>query len=419
MPFRLIDFLESLVFHKIYIIILALKNHMDDVLDTLKNYSKGYGLDVSRKPFLKVKCKYHFKVPDNFYSLKEVAVENADFILCDGIIQETKYYPIMIKEIFYALNVNGYFIVQYVPKRLSLEALEKEMFFLMKDSVDVKETLIDEQVCTIIFQKKKPNPSKPAGINNWSFGILTRGTTDDLVDEMIDTIIMQKIPNYEIIVIGKYNGRYRKDVIYLEFTQKDDKGWITKKKNLICEKAKHENILVMHDRIKLNKGWFEGMKKYGNNFEILSIKNLFNGKRAHDWISQKYPLEDRRSLWFLGGYLEYSDWDKWIFIDGGIVILKKYVWEKVHWDESRYWFEAEDLKMSNDQTRYGFLIRFNPYSSCTSVRFKHKSSKLIVKQNPRKYGRLKGPFYIIIAKYVRGYSLGVYRIMVSWFKKTK
>jgi len=392
---------------------------MDSTSVSLRKYVKGKGLDVSRKPFLNIKCSQYFKEPDNFYTLKDKAIESLDFVLCDGIIRETKYYPIMIKEIFYALKVSGYLIIQYTPKRLPFAELEKEILFLMKEAGDIENVFIDGQKCTIVAKKLKPNSSKPDGINHWSFGILTRGTTDPLVDEIIDTIKMQKIPHYEVIVCGKYNGKYKKEIVYIEFTQKDEKGWITKKKNLICEKAKYENILVMHDRIKLNKDWFEGMKKYGNNFEILSMRNLRNGKRTHDWISLKYPLEDRRSQWFLGGYLEYDDWDKWIFIDGGVIILKKYVWQKVHWDDTRYWGEHEDVKLSNDQTRCGFIIRFNPYASCESVRFGHVMSKLIVKKNPKKYGRLKGPFYIVIAKYVRGYGLGLYKVITGWFKKQK
>jgi len=385
----------------------------------LARYTKGRGIDVSNKPFFRCASRRCSKEPDNFYTLKEHAVESTDFILCDELIQQTKYHRILIKEFFYALKVGGYLIIRYVPKSLSLEELEKEITFLMKDSIEIEAVYMEEPVCAIIVKKLRPNPSKPEGINYWSCGILTRGTTDPLVDEIIDTIKMQKIPHYEVIVCGKYNGKYKKEVVYIEFMQKDDKGWITKKKNLVCEKARYENILVVHDRVKLDKGWFEGMKKYGNNFEVLSMVNLKDGERTHDWISKKYPLEDRRSKWFLGGYLEYSDWDKWVYIDGGFIILKKYVWEKVKWDETRYWIECEDGKLSNDQTRHGFLTRFNPYSSSTSVRFGHVSSKLMVKKNPKRYGRLKGPIYLIIGKYLRAYAFGLLFIIREWLNKDK
>jgi hypothetical protein len=380
---------------------------MDPTSESLKQYTNGNGIDISRKPFLRAKCRKLFRLPDNYFSLKDKAVETADFILCDNLIQETKYHRILIREAFYALKTNGFFIVQYIPKELSLEELEREIFLLMKESAEIENVFIEDNKCTVVARKTKPNQSKPDGINNWSFGIVTRGTTDNLVDEIIDTIKMQKIPNYEIIVCGKYAGKYKDEVVYIYFMQKDEKGWTTKKKNLICEAAKYENLLVMHDRIKLHKDWFSGMKKYGNNFDILSMKTLKEGARTYDWLTLKYPMEDRRSQWFLGGHLEYSDWDKWIYIDGGVIILKKYVWQKVKWDETRYWCEAEDSKLSHDQTRYGFLTRFNPYSSCESFRFNHPFSKLLVKKNVKKYGRLTGPFYLVVGKYMRGYGIGI------------
>jgi len=382
---------------------------MDSTSETLQEYIKGKGIDISRRSFIRSPAAKFHSIVDNYFSLKSKGIEHFDYILCDDMIQETKYHRIIIKEIFYALKVHGYMIFQYTPKSLSLEELEKELFLLLKSSVDIVQTYIEGQRCTVIAKKMLPNPSKPEGINNWSFGIVTRGTTDDIVDDIIRNIREQKIPYYEIIVCGKYAGKYlhSKDVVYLEFMQKDEKGWITKKKNLMCEKARYENLVIMHDRIKLHKGWFAGMKKYGNNWEILSMPTVKGDQRTYDWLTLKYPLEHPKALWYLGSHLDYSDWDKWLYIDGGVIILKKYVWEKVHWDDSRYYNEAEDVKLSHDQTRYGFITRFNPYATMESFRFNHPFSKIYIKKNTKRYGRLTGPIHMILGKYILGYGKGI------------
>lgn len=390
---------------------------MESINELMQKYLKGKGIDISKHSFIKSSAlKSHIEIDNNF-SLKSKGIEHFDYVLCDNIIQDTKYHRILIKEVFYSLKVDGHFIIQYTPKELSLENLEKELFFLMKDSVDIVQVYIEGQKCTVIAKKLKHNPCKPEGINNWSFGIVTRGTTDNVVDEIIDTIKMQKIPHYEIIICGKYNGKHKNEIVYIEFMQKDDKGWTTKKKNLICEKAKHENLLIMHDRIKLHKGWFVGMKKYGNNWEILSTATLHNNERTYDWLSLKYPLENPRASWYLGSHLDYSDWDKWIYIDGGVIILKKYVWEKVPWDESRYYAEAEDVKLSHDQVRYGFVVRFNSDAIMDSFRFNHPFSKIFVKKDSKKYGRLTGPPHMVVGKYLRGYGVGLHTKLKRWFKR--
>jgi hypothetical protein len=395
---------------------------MDKISDVLKKYVAGKGIDISKKPYLKTSAKKQYIQPDNFFSLKSQGIESFDYILCDDIIQETKYYRIIIKESFYALKKGGHLIISYIPKNpkkslLPFEELEKEIFFLMKDAVDIVYTYIDGKRCTLVAKKTKENPSIPEDINQWSFGIVTRGTTDNIVDEIIENIREQKIPKYEIIICGKYAGKYlkSKDIKYIYFMEKDDKGWITKKKNLICENAIYENLFVMHDRIKLHKNWFSGMKKYGNNWEILSCVIEQNGNRTYDWLSLKYPLEDIKSKCYLGSHLDYSDWDKWIYIDGGMIIMKKYVWEKVPWENSRYYAEAEDSKLSQDQTRYGFMIRFNPYSTCESFRFNHPYSKIYVKKNSKRYGGLTGPPHMVLAKYLRGYGLFLYYKMKEIF----
>jgi len=159
------------------------------------------------------------------------------------------------------------------------------------------------------------------------------------------------------------------------------------------------------------------MKKYGNNWEVISTPILKDGKRTYDWLTLKYPLENIKSGWFLGSHLDYSDWDKWIYIDGGVIILKKYVWEKVPWDESRYYAEAEDSKLSHDQTRYGFITRLNPYSTMESFRFNHPFSRISVKKNSKRYGRLTGPPHLVLGKYLRGYGVGFYDTLKRKFKQ--
>jgi len=372
----------------------------------------GKGYDVSKTQNITSSDKntitHSYLPPDNFYRLDE---NNLDFIYGKNIINEGKYFRILLKEWFWALKKNGKIIIEYKEqpffkkKIISTSELKKEINLLFGKNVKVIGEETNKKNHLLILNKEINGPYQQEEINHWTFGIITNGKKKEDVSRIITSINQLKIPKYEIIICGTYNEKIEENIKYIHFNENDDKGWITKKKNLICENARYENICILHDRIMLNKDWFEGMKRYKNNFEVLSCKIYCNNIRTYDWITTKYPYDDKRSNFYQGGYLEYSDWDKWIYVDGGAIIIKKDIWEKVKWDERLFWNQREDVKLSHEQTKRGILIRFNPYSSYESLTWRHPASKLIFKKNNLKLGKLKGPIPYVIGKKVIGYYL--------------
>ncbi|MFC1682570.1 hypothetical protein ACFL0X_03050, partial [Nanoarchaeota archaeon] len=201
---------------------------------------------------------------------------------------------------------------------------------------------------------------------------VTGGGRDDWIDKEVKSIINLEIPKFEIIVCGgKYKGKYKDKVKYVSFDHK--LAWITKKKNLICENAKYENLIITHDRFIFDKNWYQGIKKYGNYFEVLScIIRDIRGRRADDWVAFE---RDKDGVYGTPGHLDYRDWDKNSYVDGGLYILKKSVWERCKWDESFEGDSTEDAQMSKDFEQNGFIIRFNPFSSCKTLKERGNWSK--------------------------------------------
>ena len=182
------------------------------------------------------------------------------------------------------------------------------------------------------------------------------------LEKQIDSIISQKIPFFEIIVCGQYNVplKYKKFVKVIPFEH--EIAWITKKKNLIAKSAKYQNLVISHNRFIFDKDWFNGMKKYGNYFEILMCKILTSsGKRAADWMTYGIPISNR--FYNKTGLLEYQDWDENLNINGSFYILKKSTWEKCPWNNYLVWGQYEDDCLSNDFQKNGIVPRLNPYSA--------------------------------------------------------
>jgi hypothetical protein len=294
-----------------------------------------------------------------------------------------------------------------------------EIFALFGNGVEVDHAYAPSSGEGMVkIRKKKPSLAEGDSIGKWSFGIVTNGSKDENVDRIIESMNAQGIPDLQVIVCGKYANKKGYDVDYVPFSDKDELGWITRKKNLIMENARYENVMIVHDRIFPGRGWYEGMKKYGNYFDVLSciLENEKTGKREGDWIAN-IPM--------IAGHLDYSDWDEKVRINGPLIILKKSAWERAPWNECLFWNEAEDFELGERQDREGVLLRFNPHSRCTTpgCRFKY----LEFGKDSRKLGNLKIRLPVIgvvgmppaIYQAAFGAYLGMPRGVQKWVRELK
>ena len=261
---------------------------------------------------------------------------------------------------------------------------------------------------------------------DFTFGIITAGWSGsgwrDIMMCMIDSIRRQRIPNYEIIIVGgQYikEGRYsdimhvKSDIVHIPFDEtkmlnnidiskipylwgKDEKSgglepaWITKKKNLITKNAKYENIVFMHDYLCLTESWYQGFLKFGNDWDVCmtKIQNIW-GQRHRDWVSWDSPKYGVRKL------IPYEDNSletvKHTFIIGGYWVAKKSLMKKeplnenillggmVYIPEENKYIpcgQTIDKKQWFDDVEWSLRIRekykyvMNPYSTVRHIRVK-------------------------------------------------
>ncbi|MBI5035721.1 hypothetical protein HZC09_00100 [Candidatus Micrarchaeota archaeon] len=360
-------------------------------MQAIAGFMKGNGLDVSKKPELAKSLvsgvRHFYRAPDQLYSL-EGQPRDLDFVSClDGLL-DTKYYPVQMREWFNALKKGGHLVVRF-EEYDNLKVGQFKMDFALYFNKYLKLIRREKQgkEYTYVFRKISGKPD-PDEMDSWSFGIITLGTRNEWVEQMIRSIVKQKIKNFEIIVCGKYFEREEPYVRYVEMP-KDDIPNLTRKKNRICEEAKYENIVVLHDRVVLEDGWFEGMKKWGNDWDFLGCSVEHNGNRSYDWFSTGYPT-------YLGEFdqqraaLLYDDWDRWAVTNAGIFILKKRVWNEVKWNEQDYYPGNDDMIYCTDLENRGFIPRFNPYAKCKALSF-HALDLLYHEKDSRKIGKIKGP----------------------------
>ena len=205
---------------------------------------------------------------------------------------------------------------------------------------------------------------------DFTFGIITAGYSAsgwrDIIMCMVDSIRRQNIPNYEIIIVGGpyiKDGRYSdilhtsKDITHIKFDEtqfpgnipvdeiphrwgEQDKqsgvepGWITRKKNLITESAKYENIVFLHDYICITEGWYQGFLQFGNDWDVCMNKiETIWGTRFTDWTTWDHPSLERRSQ----PSYDDSSISEYSYISGGYWVAKKRTMEKYPLDENILW----------------------------------------------------------------------------------
>lgn len=339
---------------------------------------------------------------DNLYRFStQQQAESLDSLYISGTLSDT-YSAIALKEWFFSIRKGGQLIINYqTDNKVSFDWIEKELWWLFSGTYEITEHKAGENTNRIVIQKTKQIFQEDDAVSKWSFGIVTNGDRNEWVEQMIVSIRKQKIPDYEIIVCGNYFDRKEKDIVYIPFNERADRGWITRKKNLIAEHAHYENLCILHDRIILDSSWYAGMKKYGNTFELLGCVQIDKetGVQAGDWITNGGPIEQEYAV----SRLNYSDWDYYIYLSGQLTIIKKSIWQKILWDETRYWNDKEDADITFRARDAGYITRFNPYSKTTALAWRHGT--LPLKYNPEE-GIL--PKDMLIRRVVRNVGRFIY-----------
>jgi len=371
--------------------------------DILKKYFLGSGVDVSRIHYLK-EALHQYAEPNNLYLLKNIiGVESQDYLFASDIINKTKYFKILLYEWFVVIKIGGYLIIELkdngILDYLGLKRIINSLK-LYQDKYSVIEEYEKEGRKGIVIQKKKSIIKLGDSIDKWTFGIVTNGKRQEFIEKSIESIRALHIPYYEIIICGTYFGKKAKDIKYIHFNEKDDKGWITKKKNFICENAQYENITVIHDRIYFDKNWFQGMKRWGNYFDVLSCPIVLPTKEHNftNWetVGPGWKKEDDQKMFHSNAKLDPVDWDENVYVGGAFITLKKSTWKTEKWNEDLFWGDAEDIEYSLRQHRNGIIIRFNPYAKVKSFTVSGVSLKGAIhyQKNSQKLGKYHAPFFL-------------------------
>ncbi len=206
---------------------------------------------------------------------------------------------------------------------------------------------------------------------NFTFGIVTTPSSCEYLQLIVDSIESEHIPNFQIIIIGG-NESYNDGIIQtIPFNESINPGWVTKKKNLITQHAKYENIVYMHDYMILLPGWYDGFLKFGETFTTCMTRIInADGSRYRDWCLYK-PDTDPLGIPDPQLMLPYKfkNLSHLMYISGAYWVSKKTISEKYPQNEEKMWGDSEDIEWSLRARNDKFYM--NEYSSVKLLKWKH------------------------------------------------
>lgn len=174
----------------------------------------------------------------------------------------------------------------------------------------------------------------------YSFCIITDNQEPQKLNDLIKSIRSQGMEHEILISVDK-----------------DKSGRLGMLRNKACRQAQGDILIVLDDDMVLHDCFYSGLKRYGNDFDVLSCVILNpDGSRYWDWKVNKNGLN-----WLL----DYGDIEESVSITGGLCIMKREVFESVQWDNERGFYKDEDVDFSDRLKRAGFRIDFNPWSTVT------------------------------------------------------
>lgn len=196
-----------------------------------------------------------------------------------------------------------------------------------------------------------------------TFGILTKDNLKN-VTQIVDSIRKQCIPYYEILIIGNVTHEWPSCpyVRVIHDHAVNDKNHITVKKNTVVREALYDVIVIMKDYIALDDGWYQGLLRYGDDFDILMNRIVDRKHRRYlDWIWENPKVGEGRNVPYdVVGH-------KGMFSPGAFTMAKKSVFDVCMFNEKLVGLgKPTDVQWSQKAMRT-FRYAMNVHACCVLI----------------------------------------------------
>ena len=189
------------------------------------------------------------------------------------------------------------------------------------------------------------------------FGIITNGKRPDKLQALVDSIRAAGAGDYEIVIAGEI-ANVPDGVKFIEMLDAARTGRLGAMRNALCESSEAEIFIILDDDMVLDAAFIKELEAFGDDWDVLCTRMLNpDGTRNWDWCTYGGQR---------GHYLmDYTETDPFVYVSGGRIVMKRWVFEKAKWDGQRGFYQSEDIDFTQKLQRAGVRITMNPRMTMT------------------------------------------------------
>jgi GT2 family glycosyltransferase len=170
-----------------------------------------------------------------------------------------------------------------------------------------------------------------------SFCVISNGERPENLERLLASIHTQGIRSYEVIVAGLAGP----DNLcrYIPEEQAAAEGKVSFLRNRAAAAARFTRLVFCDDDTLFGKNWYRCLVPDLGRADLITTRIINpDGTRFWDWASFGGP----------GGHqlLEYDDTSPYLYLTGGMLVVKTDVWRRTLWNEHLRHGDAEDVDFS-------------------------------------------------------------------------
>jgi hypothetical protein len=236
---------------------------------------------------------------------------------------------------------------------------------------------LESDKARVIATRVRTNPAHGVDNTHWTVAVVSSGNNESRLQRLIDSVARQSIPDVELLIVGPAPQlqlpEWARNVPFTPHPR-DPRFEITAKKNLVIDEARHENLLILHDRYRLADDWYTCTRALRSGWEVMAIPAVSEGQSQitlDDWVEFLPQFADGRELYRLSAYqdtypadfrrldhrtLPYDEYGESMTLNGGAFAVKRSLLREVPLDPRLHWGEIEDGDWSERLVNHGAVI---------------------------------------------------------------
>lgn len=270
-------------------------------------------------------------------------------VILDDVAMSNLNWKIVLDEAFRSIKANG--SVEFNFTEFQRYDLRRMWTYLGRPTFNRKCKLLEYGRVQGNRHRVKVRVDRvPKSSNTWSICYITDGRNVSQINATAQIIDQYK--DIEILVSGPKDRmlNLHKKVCILDDQSLPRDAMISLKKNMLVERAKNENILLLHDRYMISEDFFSHFEEFGYDFDILVPKQIYFGT---DIEFPGFLAEENDQLLAVDQHVIRDDFT----VNGGCIVIKRDLALATPLNDFLAWQEAEDFDWSLRLIQNGDLPR--------------------------------------------------------------